>query len=169
MMPHAWCREAPGSVLISRHRDNNVITRAISWFGIKNIRGSTSKKGIHAVYKILNALHLGESIGITPDGPRGPRMQVHGNVLSIAKLAGVPIIPCAYGTSRRKTLKSWDRFIVPLPFSRGIFVYGDAISVPRHIDKTGMEKITQTLTQDLNNITREADHYCGILDADSNK
>ena len=97
-------------MLISQHRDGQLIARTVRRFGIASIAGSTSHGGSAALRAILRALKAGQCIGVTPDGPRGPRMRATGGAVDIARLSGVPILPAAFATSRRRVLGSWDRF-----------------------------------------------------------
>jgi hypothetical protein len=88
-------------------------------------------------------------------------MRASDGVISLARLSGVPVIPATYGASRRKVLGSWDRFVVPLPFSRGVFLWGEPIQVARDADAAAQEAARQELEDRLNALTREADRLCG--------
>ena len=162
MMPHVWRKDVPIRLMISHHRDGELLARTIHHFGFDTIRGSTSQGGGGALRDVLRSLKSGKSIGITPDGPRGPRMQASGGIISVAMLGDVPIVPSTYAISRRKVLASWDRFTFPFPFSRGIFIWGDAISVSRDADDQTTEAARQTLERTLNEITATADRFCDV-------
>ena len=162
MMPHIWRKDAPVRLLISHHRDGELLARIVNHFGFDTIRGSTSQGGGGALREILRSLKSGKCIGFTPDGPRGPRMRASDGVISIAKLAGVPIVPSTYAISRRKVLASWDRCMIPFPFSRGIFIWGNSISVPRDADDETTEAARQTLERTLNEIASVADRHCEV-------
>src|SRR5262249_1086726 len=84
------------------------------------------KGGPAALRAMVRQLRQGESVGITPDGPNGPAMRASAGIVGVARLAGVPILPMTYATSRRRILQTWDRFHLPLPFSRGVFLSGGA-------------------------------------------
>lgn len=162
MMPHIWRKSIPIHLLISHHRDGELLARTINHFGFQTIRGSTSRGGGGALREVLRSLKSGGCIGLTPDGPRGPRMQVSDGVISVARLAGVPIVPSAYAISRRKVLRSWDRFTFPLPFARGIFIWGDPVTVSRDADGDSVEAARKSLEHSLNEITAAADRHCGV-------
>ncbi len=162
MMPHIWRRNIPIDLLISHHRDGEMLARTIRYFGFDTIRGSSSQGGGGALREILRSLKSGTSIGFTPDGPRGPRMRATEGIISIAKLAGVPIVPSSYAISRRKVLGSWDRFTFPFPFSRGVYIWGTPLSVARDADVETSEAARLTLEQTLNEITDMADRHCGV-------
>jgi lysophospholipid acyltransferase (LPLAT)-like uncharacterized protein len=100
-------------------------------FGIEPVLGSSSRGGANGLRRLIALLRQGAMIGLTPDGPRGPRRNAAQGVAQLAAAAGVPILPCAARTSRRVVLNTWDRMPFPLPFGRGVVVCGPAINVPR--------------------------------------
>jgi lysophospholipid acyltransferase (LPLAT)-like uncharacterized protein len=114
-------------ILISRHRDGELITRTVRHFGLGTIRGSSTRGGIGGIKGLVRALQKGYDVAIAPDGPRGPRCKVQPGVIQVAKLSGRPIFPFTFSATPRKVLHTWDRFILPLPFSRGVFVWGEPI------------------------------------------
>jgi hypothetical protein len=168
MMPKSWRAGVKIHMLISRHRDGELITRAVKPFGIDTIRGSAAKPGkeadkggLAALREILRALKQGECIGITPDGPRGPRMRATDGVVTIARLSGVPIIPAAWSARRRWMLNSWDRFLVPSLFTRGVIVWGAAIHVPRDADGPALAALRLQVETAMNDLAAEADRLAG--------
>ncbi len=161
MLSFAWRNSAPIHILISAHRDGQIISKVIGHHGIKTIAGSSSKGGKQALHTILKTLKAGHNIGITPDGPRGPRFQVNPGVIAIARMAKVDIIPLTFSTSRRKVLNSWDRLILPLPFGRGVFIWGQPITYQDLKQKDKATEITTDLQQRLNTLCAEADTLCG--------
>ena len=162
MMSTMWRKGVPVGMLISRHRDGELIARTLRHLGVDAIRGSTSRGGGGALREVLRALKSGQCIGFTPDGPRGPLMRASDGVISAARLAGVPIVPAACAVSRRKVLSSWDRFVIPFPFSRGICIWGEPLSVPRNADRETVEASRRSLERSLNEISAAADRYCGV-------
>jgi len=162
LMPYCWRRDKSIEMLISQHVDGQLIARTIGHFGFSSIAGSTSRGGPSALRAMLRGLKQGGYVGMTPDGPRGPRMRAGGGIADVARLAGVPILPVAFATSRRLVLGSWDRFILALPFSRGVFVWGEPIEVPRHDDgEDAREAARQRVEERLNAVTAEADRLVG--------
>ena len=161
MMPYSWRRDKTMSLLISQHPDGQFIARLVGRFGLATIAGSTRRGGTAALRALLRVLKAGGSVAITPDGPRGPRMRASSGVVDLARLSGAAIVPAAYATSRRRVLSSWDRFVVALPFGRGVFVWGAAIEVPRDADAAARERLRQTLEERLNAVTAEADRLVG--------
>ncbi len=168
MMPYCWPADKRMNMLISRHRDGALIADTIGWFGLGTVRGSTARPGRErdkgataALREMLMKLKTGEYVGITPDGPRGPRMRASEGVAAVARLSGVPVIPCAYATRRRRILSSWDRFTLALPFTRGVFVWGAPITVPHDARGEALDAARLAIEAELNRITREADRLCG--------
>jgi hypothetical protein len=167
MMPYTWRSvggDRPFNMLISSHRDGEIISRTIAYFGIETIAGSTGvgKGGAAALRQILKALKSGEVVGMTPDGPRGPRMRASDGIIQAARMAGVPIFPLTYSASNRKVFKSWDRFVLPLPFSRGVFHWGEPIFVDRKLDEAGLEAKRLELENALTALTQETDKDLGL-------
>jgi hypothetical protein len=168
MMPKSWRQGVKIHMLISQHRDGELITRAVKPFGIDTIRGSTSKPGkakdkggLAALREILRALKNGECIGITPDGPRGPRMRASDGIVTIARLSGTPIIPAAWSARRRWTFNSWDRFLVPGLFTRGVVVWGAPIDVPRDADAAQVDALRELVEARMIALADEADTLAG--------
>lgn len=121
MCPILYKRAKPKgsiSVLISEHFDGEIISKTISLFGFKSIRGSSSKNGAKALISSLKILKRDEDIAITPDGPRGPFRSVAQGVVLISQKSKTPIVPFRIRASNYWQLKSWDRFTIPKPFSR---------------------------------------------------
>lgn len=161
LMPYCWPSRKPFHMLISSHADGRLIAKTVAWFGITTVVGSKSKGGSDATRKLLRLLKDNTSIGITPDGPRGPRMHASDGAIALAKLSGVPIVPAAAATSRRRVLSTWDRLIVPAPFSKGARVWGDPISVPRDADSATLETLRDTLESSLIAASNRADELVG--------
>jgi len=160
-------------VLISRHGDGALIAKVMDFFHVRQVRGSSNrsvsdKKGAKdrgggtALRESMNLLLAGNNMAITPDGPKGPRMRVRGNIINIAKLTGAIIIPISFSSSRCHIFKSWDRFMLPLPFGRAFFVFGKPISINKESDKEFLEKAGKELENQLNEITQKADELAGI-------
>ena len=161
MMPFAWHGLAPFHMLISAHRDGRIIAGAMTYFGIGTIVGSTSRGGSSALRAILKQLKVGGCVGITPDGPRGPAMTASIGIVNIARLAGVPIVPVTYATSRRRVLRTWDRFHLALPFGHGVFLFGEPIEIAEELDETGIENVRRRLEMRMVEMVRAADQLVG--------
>ena len=110
--------------------------------------GSSSRGGAQASQELLSAVQNGQDICITPDGPRGPVRKSKAGVVRIAQRAGLPILPTSYAVSRFWQVKSWDRMVIPKPFSRGVFYVGEELVVKDDVDQA---------CQDLDQALDEAD------------
>jgi lysophospholipid acyltransferase (LPLAT)-like uncharacterized protein len=108
MMPYCY-REDRMSILISQHRDGEMIARTMGWFGHDSIRGSSTRGGTSALKAVVKHLRAGKDVAFTPDGPRGPRHRVQGGVIQAARLGGVPIVPVTFSAHPAKVFSSWDR------------------------------------------------------------
>lgn len=135
--------------LASASRDGTLAATAMGYLGAECIRGSSSRGGSAALREMLRAARQGCDLGITPDGPRGPVYVVQPGVVAAARMTGLPIIPMSYQARRRKTLRSWDRMIVPAPFTRLVFAYGEPIRVARDVDDAGLEQARQAVEEAL--------------------
>jgi lysophospholipid acyltransferase (LPLAT)-like uncharacterized protein len=106
------------NVLISKHRDGQLISKAASLFGHPTIEGSSSRGGIKAFLEMKEVLKKGQHVVITPDGPRGPKHTVKDGVIKLAMKTGIPIIPIRAEVNKKIQFKSWDEMLLPLPFSK---------------------------------------------------
>lgn len=136
MLPLLWRHRGEGvSVLISLHKDGEIIARICEALGLRTVRGSTSRGGGRALLGLVRELEAGYEVAVTPDGPKGPRHAFAPGALMAAQRAGAPVIPMVIHASRAWHLKSWDRFVIPKPFAKVRIVYGDptwvAGSTPR--------------------------------------
>jgi len=147
------------SFLVSPHRDGLVVGKSLARFGFHAILGSTYRKGFSAFKQMVKAHQNGSDIAITPDGPRGPRYRVQIGVIELAKLTGRPVVPLSFGASKKKIFKTWDHFLLPYPFSKGVFIWGEPIVVDPDGDRTHMEERRALLEKRLNELTERADHY----------
>ncbi len=161
MIPNAWIYKAPVRILISHHRDGVFISRALKHLGVGTIAGSSSRGGGSALIGMVRALKRGEYIGITPDGPRGPRMRVAPGAISAAKLSGAALLPITFAASHCRIFFSWDRFVLPFPFTRGVVRIGHPIEVPHDADESLIEQIRQNLEQVLIDLTMTLDSELG--------
>jgi lysophospholipid acyltransferase (LPLAT)-like uncharacterized protein len=161
MMTYGWQTELPFHMLISEHSDGKIISAAVGHHGIKTIVGSTSKGGSHAIRQILRAIKQGDTVGVTPDGPRGPRFSVNQSLINLAHKAGVDLLPVSFSTSRRKVLNSWDRLVLPLPFGKGVIAYGKPIRMDQIKTEDDLINAKDLLRQKLIDVCNETDRLCG--------
>ena len=157
LMPFA-SRGREAAVLISEHRDGELISRTMTSFGLSSVRGSSTRGGGRALRRMPRLLKEGTDVAITPDGPRGPRYRVQPGAIALARLSGRPIYPLTFASDRFRSFGSWDRFQVPKFFSRGVFVWGAPLWVRREDD---LEMRRQELEERLTEITARADGRFG--------
>lgn len=117
-------------VLVSQSKDGEFISQVIHRLGYGTVRGSTSRGSLRAMLEMARLGERGHPLGITPDGPRGPRHQIQKGLLVIASRSGLPLVPLTIGVRGARELKSWDRFEAPWPFARFRVVAGKPIYVP---------------------------------------
>jgi len=129
--PQAYRKFHPAqkaSGIISRHFDGEIIARILGYFGIRPLRGSSSKGAKQVLLEAFRALKEGDDLLVTPDGPRGPRHEISQGAIALAMKAGLPIMAVNYIPSSYWQLGSWDKFVIPKPFARLDF-YITVISV----------------------------------------
>jgi lysophospholipid acyltransferase (LPLAT)-like uncharacterized protein len=125
LLPLLWHHRDEGVVvLISEHRDGEIVARAAESLGYGLIRGSTTRGADRALIALVRELQAGREIAITPDGPKGPAGKFAPGALIAAQRSGTFILPVAASASRAWRLKSWDRFMIPKPFARVTVAYG---------------------------------------------
>ena len=145
--------------LASASRDGSLAAATMARLGVHCIRGSSSRGGARALREMLRAVKQGDDLGITPDGPRGPKYVVQEGVITTARLTGLPIIPMSYQARHRKELSSWDAMIVPRPFTTLHYVYGEPIRVPRNADAAEQEALRARLEAELMRIGEIAGQF----------
>ena len=165
LMPFVYQRYRGGKnicAMTSRSRDGELISQVLQGFGFKTARGSSSRGGEAAVMEMADSLAQGFDAAVTPDGPRGPCYEVQPGVIMLSQLSGIPIFPATYDVTPRKRLKSWDRFVVPLPFSRGVLIFGDPLYVDRDADDAVREKARERLQAAMLDLDAKAAEMLGI-------
>lgn len=164
LLPAFWHRDINASILVSDSADGEIAAQMLHSYGHQTIRGSTGKQGMRAlIQQVLDMRkHVRPGV-VTPDGPQGPRHRVHPGVVLLSQKTGFPIIPLAYSARKRKVFNSWDRFVLPLPWSKCAMVYGNPISVPDTIkfDNKALTVHIQKVENELNRVTAIADAICG--------
>jgi lysophospholipid acyltransferase (LPLAT)-like uncharacterized protein len=126
MVPFAY-KGRCGYALVSGHGDGEIIANVLKSFQISLVRGSSSKKGTKALMELVRLARKNCDLAIIPDGPRGPAETVKAGVAQLARLTGRPVVPLAFSSSNCKRFRSWDRFLLPYPFSSCVFVWGEPL------------------------------------------
>ena len=154
MAPFVWKKGSPFFMLISAHSDGRIISYTIKKLGIETIEGSSSGGGAQAFRKLLRSLKENKSIGMTPDGPRGPYHSVNEGIYKLARLSKCPVIPLSFAMSHCKKISSWDKFIIPFPFGKGALVVGPALFCPQN--EEAKESFLKNVEIALENATHQA-------------
>ena len=150
------------TVMISQHRDGSFITAVMRRFRVGAARGSSKRGAREAMLTMLDIAARGDNLCFTPDGPRGPNQVAAPGAAFAAAKTGYVLVPVSFSAPRHWRNKSWDRFMVPKPFSRIHYRIGDPISVAADSDDAGVAAATARLAEALNILTAEADAACGV-------
>ena len=143
------------AALVSASKDGGVLARVLEHFGVQPVRGSSSRRGHQALLELTSWAERGYDLAITPDGPRGPCYVAQHGVVSLAQVSGMPIVPCSQRLHCKIRLNSWDRFQIPLPFSRVTMTFGEPFLVPRDLSDTEREHFRLQLESRLKALTHD--------------
>jgi lysophospholipid acyltransferase (LPLAT)-like uncharacterized protein len=143
------------AAIVSASRDGAMMACLITLFGIQPVRGSSSKRGAQAMLELSRFAELGYDLALTPDGPRGPRYVCKEGAIYLAQMTGLAIVPASYHLEWKTCLKSWDRFQIPLPFSRVTLILGEPLAVPRDASDEAREALRRELDRRLLALTKD--------------
>jgi len=169
MLNAAWKRRwQDPHILISLSRDGALVAYTTRFLGLKTIRGSARKAGSKkakggsaALRGMITALENDGAIVITPDGPRGPRQRLGVGPLGLARLSGAPVVSLTFAVKNRIQFKSWDRFVLPLPFGRGIIIWGTPLTIATDASDEELEKYKIQIEDEMNAFLKDADTRLG--------
>ncbi|MDL1987346.1 MAG: lysophospholipid acyltransferase family protein, partial [Deltaproteobacteria bacterium] len=149
-----------GTAMVSGSEDGEFVARILKRQGHEAIRGSTTRGGIKALSSLIKKLKEKQRPSIIiPDGPQGPRFKVKLGIIILARETGYPILPFSYSAKRMKVFASWDRFILPYPFTKCLGIYGNPFFVPKDAGKDDLMRYRNLLEKELGRLTLEADSY----------
>ncbi len=146
------------AMLLSRHKDADILAQVAGHVGFDCVRGSTNKGAAAALLELKRRgehMHL----AITPDGPRGPRRELARGPIYLASKLGLPIVPLGFGYANPWRAKSWDRFAIPKPFSKTRAIIGPEIYIPADLDRAALEIQRLYVQQQLTDLTVEAEDW----------
>jgi lysophospholipid acyltransferase (LPLAT)-like uncharacterized protein len=146
--------------MASQSEDGEIIARWLERNGYVVVRGSTTRGGGEALRQMVRHVRSGRHAALTVDGPKGPPRIVQPGVVQLAKLTGAWILPITYASARPKHLKSWDRFLVPMPFSRNVVAYGETFPIPEGMSE---EAAAARIGAAIDAASEEADRAAGII------
>jgi lysophospholipid acyltransferase (LPLAT)-like uncharacterized protein len=144
-------------VLASEHADGEMLGQTIRRLGFGHVRGSSTRGGTRAILELAEKVRAGFDLGITVDGPRGPRGVVKPGVVEVARQTGAVIVPITSASNRRRVFASWDAFELPAPFARVVVRYGEPVTVAPGADRALVETRRLEVERTLTRITEEAD------------
>ena len=152
---YIWKSKKKISILASGHSDGRLGSMVANHLNLNNIPTSNNKKKIslRPIFKIIKSNNY---IGITPDGPRGPKEKVSDGIIKIARSAKIPIIPIGFWSSKKISLNSWDSFLVTYPFSKCSFVWGEKINIPDNLDNNQINDYKIILENKINACVEKA-------------
>ncbi len=149
-------RKESGVAMVSASKDGEYISRLASYFGYVSVRGSRNKRGTQAIKELVKYLKEGRHAALVADGSQGPALKVQPGSIFLASRSGSPILPITWSVSRYWTIPSWDRLVIPKPFSRVEFFYGQPVFVPREIKADGIEEYRRKLELNLEEIYKKS-------------
>jgi len=153
--PRRFIRTPGMAAIVSASKDGALLAAILECFGVRPVRGSSSRRGPQALLELTTWSERGYDLAITPDGPRGPCYEVQEGIMSLAQLTGLPILPVSYSLSWKIRAGSWDRFQIPLPFSRCDVFFGAPIRVPREVSDSEREALRLQLQNVLKAISTD--------------
>ena len=156
--PHLLPRNRIINALQSSHSDGMVTSIAFKHLGMNVILGSSKKGGMQAFRKMVKCIKSGESVAITPDGPKGPKEKVKEGIIKLAQITETSIIPLVWATNKFKLINSWDNFVIPYPFSKGVYSFGKPIYVKKQINEYELETARKNLENEIKRLTKEVEN-----------
>lgn len=153
-----FAKRKPITILISKSRDGEFIARIVNILGWRAVRGSSSHEGDVALKELKILTRHGYKIGHIVDGPKGPFGVIKPGLIRIAQVSGMAIVPTITSSKHHWTFKSWDRFMVPKPFSSVIIRFGEPISIPPDLDKNAFEEHRLFVEQRLRDLYEKTDN-----------
>lgn len=143
------------AAIVSASRDGGLLAHVLELFGVRPIRGSTSRRGPQALRELTTCAERGLDLAITPDGPRGPVYTVQDGAIALGQLTGLPILPVSCVLKPRLELRSWDRFQIPLPGSTCQIRLGELVRVPRATTEEERNHLRLELEKTLRKLSEE--------------
>lgn len=153
------CDPGQIKVLISQHADGEWIAQICQWLGLGVIRGSSTRGGCAAIQEMIGASGAQTHLGITPDGPRGPRRQLQPGAVWVASTTGIPVVLLGIGFARAWRASSWDRMAIPVPGSTVCAVLSQPMQIPPDLDRAGLDHWRKLLEDELQRMNALADAW----------
>lgn len=145
--------------LTSKSKDGDLLAKILKKWNYKVLRGSSSKGGDVALGLMIDFAKNGYSIAITPDGPKGPPFKLKAGAVVAAKKSGLPLVLAGIGFKKKKLLKSWDRFQVPMLFTRANVIYSDPVFLGPDMSRDEISNIIEKCENKLNELQLQAEKF----------
>ena len=152
-----FCRDLGMRVMSSNSYDGEYMGRIISKFGFVPVKGSSSRNAVRALLGLRRALDDGWTVAFTLDGPRGPRYKVKPGPVALARSSGVPLAMLHMAVDKAWVLNTWDRLVIPMPFSRVLTRIGKLIPVPPDASDEDVDRYQAELQSALDRVQEFAD------------
>jgi lysophospholipid acyltransferase (LPLAT)-like uncharacterized protein len=143
--------------MVSQHADGEVIARIVQKMGYGTVRGSSTRGGEKAFLQLLTHLKNGGRAAMIPDGPRGPRHHLKVGTILLAQRSGAPLVPITYAAKPCWRFNSWDRMVLPKPFSRAVLLLGEPLHIPEHLTDDELEAWRTEIERDMVHLVRKAE------------
>jgi len=148
-------------VLVSEHRDGEIVTTTLESAGFDTVRGSSTRGGVRALARLVKLARVRNRFAFTADGPKGPNWTFSPGAVFLAAKSGLPVIPITGSAKRGAYFKSWDKFLLPMPFTRAVVKIGEPYYVTGETDPDNIEYHRNELEKILIELTLEADKLAG--------
>ena len=145
------------SALVSQSKDGEYLSTILERWNYSMIRGSSHIGGKEAMQLMVDAVQSGSPLAITPDGPRGPRCEMKMGAVRTAQRTNVPLVLAGIAMEQKKVLRSWDKFEVPMPFSKVAVHYSDPVTVPQELSGEPLDEFKKGMESELNRLTQDAE------------
>jgi len=152
---HSNSRTPGMAAMVSASKDGGFLTAILECFRVQPVRGSSSRRGAQALLELTTWAERGYDLALTPDGPRGPCYVIQEGAMSLSQITGLPILPVAINVDWKIRLKSWDRFQIPLPFSRCELIIEKPVRVPREATDAEREACRRGIEETMRAMTRD--------------
>lgn len=162
LIPFYMYRNSKVTIIVSGHRDGEILTSSLKTAGFNTVRGSTTRGGARALVQLVKLARKGAKIGFTPDGPKGPRWNLQPGSIYLAAKTELPVVPISGSVNHAYYFKSWDSFQLPLPFSKVVINVGEPYFVKGGLDPDNIEYHRAELERRLIALTLEADEIIGV-------
>jgi len=145
--------------MASLNTDGEIGVQIVHKLGYQSVRGSSTRGGKKAFHDMVDVLNRGGTGTMFPDGPRGPRHYLKPGTLYIAQQAGAYLLPLCFSAQRKIQFNSWDKFVVPLPFSKSVVMYGNPIKIPKELSQEQLEQLRKNFEEEMIQLEKKADEY----------